>query len=485
MKKHIFLSATLLLSALTLFNGCGKEPEPVTIPDTILENAGEITDPPLTETEVIEPIQPDNTNDASSEQTPPEDSVSHEAFWDQIYDYSQDQPSLTSDGDIKNLTIQLGNTANELFITWFSKSGSRGHVNFKNTSTGEQLSAKVSTQGSISVPNYFRNRAVITGIEADTSYEYQVGNGNTSSPTYTYESGNPESDEFTFTIVSDQEIGLGDLEDNVYDIHSTEWRLGLNRMKEQIPESEFIFSLGDHIARKDSTIEYDLFLDQSVLYSTPLIPVVGNHDAGSGFFGDHFQLPNMSPYGHSNGDDGDYWFVYGNTLFMVLNTNAACLMDDHEMLILDALEKNPDVKWRVLVSHHSPVSNVERYQGSADSLRIYFDYAELYDIDLVLGGHDHVYTRSYLMAHREYFLSTASENEFRNPRDPHAAVYMVFSSATSSLYRQPDNYPWAAVSIQTEHPQISKAHVTENSFTITTYEADTWKQLDTFTIYKD
>ena len=46
MKKHIFLSATLLLSALTLFNGCGKEPEPVTIPDTILENAGEITDPP-------------------------------------------------------------------------------------------------------------------------------------------------------------------------------------------------------------------------------------------------------------------------------------------------------------------------------------------------------------------------------------------------------------------------------------------------------
>ena len=372
----------------------------------------------------------------------------------------------------------------ELHITWFSKSGSRGRVHFKDD-TGETLDVSVSTQGSISVPNYYRNRAVVTGLKSNTTYQYQVGNGFTTSPTYTYTTGKLSPAEFTFTIASDQEIGLGDLEDNVYEIHSTDWRLGLNRMKEQIPDSRFILSLGDHVARKDSPTEYDLFLDQSVLYSTPLMPVVGNHDAGSGFFGDHFFLPNMSAYGHADGNDGDYWFVYGNTLFMVLNNQSACHMDDHELLILDALEKNPDVKWRVLVSHYSPVSNVERYRGAADSIRIYFDYAELYDIDLVLGGHDHVYTRSYLMAHPEYFLSSAEETEFTNPKDPHAAIYVVFSTATSSLYRHPDNYPWAAVSIQTEHPQISKAHVTDTSFTITTYEADTWKQLDSFTLYKD
>lgn len=485
MKKHGLLNLTILLTGITLLTGCKNEVEPITVPDTIVENAETSTELIPSENNADEAEQPETTLTETVEPTPPEEeSVPQEVFtfWDQIYDYSQDQSALHPEGDIKNLSIQFGSSPDELYITWFSKSGTRGHVNFVETASGNSLSATVTTQGSVSVPNYFRNRAVITGLEANTTYQYQVGNGSVSSPIYNYQSGDVSSSEFSFTIASDQEIGLGDLDDNVYEIHSTDWRLGLNRMKEQIPDSRFILSLGDHVARKDAPAEYDLFLDQSVLYSTPLMPVVGNHDAGSGFFGDHFSLPNLSPHGHADGNDGDYWFVYGNTLFMVLNNLSACDDVDHELFIIETLREAPETQWRVLVSHYSPVSNVERYQGSAESVDDYFDYAQLYDIDLFIGGHDHVYTRSFLMTDDDKFLSTAEQNEFHNPE---GAIYVIFSSATSSLYRQPDNYPWAAVSIQTEHPQISKAHVTENSFTITTYEADTWKQLDTFTIYKD
>lgn len=480
MKKFHSYGFLCLLTVFTLLTGCRKdEIEPVTIPDTIVDSPEE-SDPLLSvESETLEdvtPVEPDpvpEEPDIVLEEVP--------LFWDQIYDYSKDQQALTANNEIKNLSVQLGNNPEELHITWFSKSNARGHVNFTEL-IGESLSATVTTQGSISVPGFYRNRAVITGLKSNTSYQYQVGNGTSTSPIYTYTTGELYPSEFSFTIASDQEIGLGDLDDNVYEIHSTAWKRSLNRMKEQIPDSKFILSLGDHVARKESPEEYDLFLDQSVLYSTPLMPVVGNHDAGSGFFGEHFYLPNLSRHGHETGDDGDYWFVHGNVLFLVLNNLSTCDDIDHELFIMETLEAAPAAKWRVLVSHYSPVSNVERYQGSAASVDDYFDYAEKYDIDLFIGGHDHVYTRSFLMTDNDEFLSTAEENEFTNPE---GAVYMIFSTATNSLFREPDNYPWAAVSMQTGHPQISKAHVTENSFTITTYEADTWKQLDTVTIYKD
>lgn len=471
MKKHKLYPILGILTVFMLLAGCQKEEfEPITIPDTIIENLEEPTPTPSPEIPIAE---------ATLTPEPPSDETY--TFWDQIHDYSEDQPTLASDNEIKNLSLQLGNTPEELHITWFSKSGARGHVHFREPS-GRSLTATVTTQGSISVPGYHRNRAVISGLQSNTTYQYQVGNGSSSSPVYSYTTEELYPSDFSFTISSDQEIGLGDLDDNVYEIHSTAWKRSLNRMKEQIPDSRFILSLGDHVARKESPEEYDLFLDQSVLYSTPLMPVVGNHDAGSGFFGDHFHLPNLSRHGHADGDDGDYWFVYGNVLFLVLNNLSACDDIDHELFIMETLDEAPDTKWRVLVSHYSPVSNVERYQGSAESVDDYFDYAEKYDIDLFLGGHDHVYTRSFLMTDDDEFLSTAEENEFTNPE---GAVYMIFSTATNSLFREADNYPWAAVSIQTGHPQISKAHVTENSFTITTYEADTWKQLDTVTIYKD
>lgn len=489
MKKYYLLSVAVLCPLLLFLTGCQEKVEPITVPDTIIENANETDEPIPFEEEVSIPNQtlPEQTKPEStvpelentSTNNPPKTAYT---FWDQIYDYSQDQSPLHAEGDIKNLSIQFGNTPEELHITWFSKSASRGYVNFIKATGSDTLSAAVTTQGSVSVPNYYRNRAVITGLEENTSYQYQVGNGSTASPIYTYTTGKFSPTKFTFTIASDQEIGLGDLDENVYEIHSTDWHRALNRMKEQIPDSSFILSLGDHVARKDAPAEYDLFLDQSVLYSTPLMPVVGNHDAGSGFFGDHFYIPNLSPKGHSDGDDGDYWFVYGNTLFMVLNNLSTCDDIDHELFIMETIEKVPDTKWRVLVSHYSPVSNVERYQGSAESVDDYFDYAETYDIDLFIGGHDHVYTRSFLMTDDDEFLSSAEENEFHNPE---GAVYIIFSSATSSLFRYPDNYPWAAVSIQTEHPQLSRATVTDNSFTITTYEADTWKELDSITLYKD
>jgi hypothetical protein len=52
--------------------------------------------------------------------------------------------------------------------------------------------------------------------------------------------------------------------------------------------------------------------------------VEGNHDFAMGeLYGFHYAQPNVSA---ANGavycNDGDYWFCYGNVLFMMLNSNS-------------------------------------------------------------------------------------------------------------------------------------------------------------------
>lgn len=479
--KKTFITIPVLFLTL-LLGACGSkkmQAETVTIPEPILEDI--TTEEPIIEETVIE--------ESPSEEPVPEIEAPAPAepeypYWWELHDYNTDQEILLSDGEIKNLSLQPGNQPDELYITWFSRSSSQGIVTFDHTV------AKAVTLGSISVPGYYRNSALITGLESNTTYTYHVSNGNSHSPSYTFETGDLYSTDFTFTIAGDPEIGLGDPED--LPGHRSLWKIFLNRMKTHIPNSCFIITTGDQIAKSDSTEHYDYFLDNSVLYSTPLVPVVGNHDCGTGFFGDHFTLPNMSSIGHESGNDGDYWFTRGNVLFMVINSLCPQPPEVHEEFIADSINANPDAKWRIVISHYSPITMVERYLGVRESIKVFYNYiGDAYDIDLFIGGHDHVYTRGYFIDydgdpidHEDYPIEENAEdivNEFHNPEKP---LYVVFNSATDALLRNPEDYPWAAVSVQNGVPQLSEVHVTQNSLTVTTHDADSWETVDSFTIYK-
>lgn len=489
MKKHFILLFSLLLVFSLMITGCGKEEtEPVTVPETVVDEAAIEEEPasePVTEEqpqeEPVEEIIPDESDESDEE----EEEEPEYPYWWELYDYNLNQEVLAADGEFKNLTLQPGSNPEELHITWFSKSSSRGKVSFEpeDGSFFGGISAKASTEASASVPGYYRNSAVIKGLKSNTTYYYTLKNGGSESPVYKYKTKDLESTNFTFTIAGDPEIGLGDPE--VLSGQRSIWKVILNRMKAQIPDSEFIITTGDQVADPSSSVHYDYFLDNSVLYSTPLVPVVGNHDSGTGFFGDHFSLPNMSTIGQESGRDGDYWFTRGNALFMVLNSMCPQPTEVHEQFIAEAVDANPDAKWRIVISHYSPITMVERYQGVRESVKQIYNYiGDVFDIDLFIGGHDHIYTRGYFIDGEGNPLPDQEvEYEFHNPEEP---VYVVFNGATDALLREPDeDYPWAAVCVQNGVPQLTEVHVTEDSINVETHDADSWATVDNFTIYKD
>lgn len=400
-----------------------------------------------------------------------------EENWETAPDYSSPSISTTS---IRYLSVTAGGAEGEIYLTWFSPSGSAGQVLWTTADDTEFENAAVysaSAAPSQAIEGCYVNRAAVSGLIPGTEYLYQVGNDDAMSPVYAYTAAD-FSDNFRFTAVGDAQLGkpMEELEGQ-----RITWHKVLNKIKYHFPDSGFLVSLGDQVNDFNESEQYDAFLDQGVLYGLPLAPVKGNHDMGGPQYSEHFTLPNQSPLGVCDDDgDGDYWFVRGNALFLVLDTMDLNRWGEHREFIAAAVEANPDCKWRIVFSHFSPYNSYEGYLENAENIRPYFlDFTEAYDIDLVMCGHDHCYTRTH------FIQEDGSYIQYDSPAvSPEGTMYLTLSSSSGSLYKRPTAQNEAAVSGKREAPEVTDVQVSQDSLKVCTYNAETWEMMDEFEIRK-
>ena len=146
-------------------------------------------------------------------------------------------------------------------------------------------------------------------------------------------------------------------------------------------------------------MEYAGYLYPAALKSLPVATTIGNHDATNKSYSFHFNNPNSfteetSPSVAGNG----YYYTYGNALFVVLNTNNYNCAD-HEALLKKATEENPNTRWRIVMFHQDIYgSGLDHSESDGMVLRTQLTpILDKYDVDVVLQGHDHSYSRSYLL----------------------------------------------------------------------------------------
>ena len=90
--------------------------------------------------------------------------------------------------------------------------------------------------------------------------------------------------------------------------------------------------------------------------------------------------------------------MYDNTLFMVINSNNRSTAE-HKEFMESAIAQNPDVRWKTVVFHHSVYSTAS-HVNDGDIIERREELPPVMSelgIDVVLMGHDHVYTRTYMM----------------------------------------------------------------------------------------
>lgn len=417
--------------------------------------------------------------------------------------YTTDYESapLLNTTPIRYLSMEAGGTEDELRFNWMSPDRNPGQVSFADAQTGEVKSFAADCAASATTPGYYVNKASVTGLEQGKTYVYKVGNDTGGwSPEYQYTVPDVDTAEgFTFLVTSDAQIGQDQYNEKQMTID--DWDKMVTRLTSYVPEAQFLVHAGDQVAQFGSAQEYAGFLDHLGLYKIPLVPVVGNHDVanedsveelgypGGPFFYEHFNVPNRSEeYGLSQSDkDGNYYFIRGDVLFLVLNSATAQPTDIHEEYVPKVIAEHPDTKWRVIIQHYPAYSSVQHYQEKMDPwIRNSLAYiCEDNDIDLVIAGHDAAYARSGFTDRKCQVYEGYDYSSGGTAVNPEGTLYITCSTASGSIYNEVSPSGWLKFEGQPHAPVALRFDVTDTQLHMRAYTTDSWTLYDEYTIQKD
>lgn len=277
----------------------------------------------------------------------------------------------------------------------------------------------------------------VSGLEPYTEYEYTVGDGfNSASGTFKTALAKNDAQTFTFAYIADTQVSNA--------VNAKALGATLAEINEMNPD--FVFLAGDTTDKATNENQWQWLFHNDGLYPTggedmfanSLVAVTqGNHD-------------NNELYQHINAPEEAgkiaYSFDYGCMKFISLNLEEARYSDDtrtkqEEMLRAEVADAKENGQWIVVGFHKSLYTGASHItDGDVVSARKFWApiFAEL-DVDLVLQGHDHVYSRGFVTAAGSN--ANPAINEDGSIEQPsNAPLYMVGGHAGGLKWYSRKNY---------------------------------------------
>lgn len=413
--------------------------------------------------------------------------------------------------DTGKIVLTPGAKATDLNFAWYSEETGTPTVKI---STNQDMSGAKTVMGSadkINKNNSFKNYTASNKVALkdylveNMTYYYQYStNGVDWSDTYTYKTHS--FSDYQAVLVGDPQIGAsgsngqGTQDDTDIAVNTYAWNktlqkaLGAGGIAEN---ASFILSAGDQIDYSSSGTngsgeiireqEYAGFLYPDVLRSTPLATTIGNHESMVDDYSLHYNNPNASTLG-STESGGDYYYSYGDTLFISLNSNSRNV-EEHRQLMKETVASHEDAKWKVVLFHHdiygsgSPHSDVD-----GANLRILFaPLMDEFNIDLCLTGHDHSYARTYQILDGKVIETDGVSENASKAYNPEGTLYIAAGSASGSKFYTLNTVKqyYIAERSNTPEPTFSTIDFSGDSLTIKTYDYNGQKYANDVTLSKD
>ena len=245
------------------------------------------------------------------------------------------------------------------------------------------------------------HRVLATGLKENTKYKYRLGDKelNIWSDVGTFKTAD-NSNTLKFIHISDPQC---------YEpLHSKNYN-ELLKMAVGNSTPNFIALTGDIVnnSKEDDEVvleqwEWALTDQKDILQNIPVMATAGNHDAAENDFNSRFNYA-----ASSNTTNGCYYsFDYNGVHFTVLNTNDTNDFDglSNEQLVWleNDLKQNQNASFRIVMMHkgiYDTGGHSSNSGGEDADIKILREQLTMlftnYNVDLVLQGHDHLYSRSY------------------------------------------------------------------------------------------
>ena len=448
-------------------------------------------------------------------------------------------------GPYRSLSLTTGGDVTEMRFTWQSQSET-GSIRLyeaggtipvqSGDSTTQTLDTRVADtiyfpgEGEVSIVH----QVTFRGLTPDTAYEYVVVGDGFESDRKPFLTGTKGSS-FSFLVGGDPQIGVGEQiggrptgpESLISaDLDMRGWLNSMATALDHTPDAAFYMPVGDQVHTRNhdasnphawahSQYMHDILFSPPEFHSLPVAPVVGNHD-GSGnnnvnhqLWHRHYNTPfdaanirrhSTTVIGEGSGiaetstgraieTQFDYYMTWGNTLFLMLDSNTRSWPAGRLQWVEEVVAAHPDADWKVAVFHHAPYSvyRATNHTEKLETIPNILPELERLGFDVALTGHCHSYSRSHPMLSNTPILDQQwldesgtiqqdlTGKQYNAVLDPEGIIYFAFNSATGSGYYNVNNMAgrdYVAYFNQNFRRNFTVVDVTENTFTVTTYQID-------------
>ena len=365
-----------------------------------------------------------------------------------------DAPAGAINTRISRIVLGIGSDATEANLAWQSKTSETQFLEYWPTADPANITRVESPRGPYNSAVFYPHEATMTGLEPDTEYAYRVGSDRRGySEQRTFTTGT-DGDSWSFLAMADAQIGV----DTKIAEQSAAWNKAVNTATGEHPDSAFIMHLGDQVEGWGAPVkQLEEFTAPQKLQEYRLAVLKGNHETYTldRHFQDTYFLPNEVD------DTANYFFNYNNVLFIGLDGNRASKadIDVHAKFVNETIAAHgADADWVIVGIHHAPFSQGTHYTDK--------DVVELRNsltpklseagVDLVLSGHDHIYTRTHLMNGVDPVIpaGASKSGDILIPED-NEVLYVTSTTATGGKYYdfQDEN--------GTTHPNVREENVTD------------------------
>ena len=366
---------------------------------------------------------------------------------------TEKEPATELPNEVKDLVIHPGSNETMRRFTWYNTQETVGaKLQYALKSDYEKEGGftdknSVIVEGKTEVPvgntKDLSCKAEIEGLKLGTEYVYRVGNSNTfDENVYSFKTHNVDKKQ-VFAIISDIHNTMKNYDSIQHEDAAKRIKYTTNIYNSLMkihPETQFIISTGDNMSiggngytvddtNKESyrviqELEMDQLFAPDIFKTVPFISATGNHETtkiGNPYGGVtryHYNVPNeiynekgaIGAYTNTN-QFGNWWFRNGDVLVIGIllhkttkggyytNVTAAA----NKEYIQKALEANKDAKWKLIINHVPAYSSVI-HTGEEDGVRDLYADLDLdnLDIDAVISGHQHSYSRSKQLLTNKY-----------------------------------------------------------------------------------
>jgi hypothetical protein len=383
-----------------------------------------------------------------------------------------------------NISLNIGADETEMRFTWWTPKGEAEAAvlqvaPYANLIDGQMPADALTIHGEPPFPipsdaaqyAFDVNRAVAENLSPDTRFAYRVGDGTPEnwSAIHHFDTFSPREGHTVLLIGDPQMGGSGNLARQIGKFQNA---LDSAIQKEKI---NFIMNAGDNFSPANSVERASAYLFPTHLRNIPVFTTVGNHDTvtqstDAGFstlsllsfmynWANHDWLGGNPT--HTSGDlrgGGNHFFVYGDALYISLNTNLN-ETPTHRAFLKTATESHPDTRWRIVLFHQDIFGNGTGHAASmpGSNRQMLLHALCEFEIDLVVNGHEHTHSRSHFMRGRPN--GTASDirietrqrpAEFSRNRDER----LVFDAHTGAFI-SPEGIPFITLGSVSDFPKYT------------------------------